>query len=211
MPHTPSSSLLERIFTSDLTTLTLEELFSVVLDIPATHIRQHLSTLFHAPSPLPRTLPGLTSDEIARLVAVSELISRYQRLAQEKISFTSPQEVATFFQTNGFVHEQSHVYLLLFNAQHGLLNSWYTPFHRGSPTLAHIRPTDIYREAIRYQAQAVVVVHTLATHDPTPNSEALDFIRTVGQTASTLDIKIHDYLTVGTRSFHALSMHPDLV
>ena len=103
-----------------------------------------------------------------------------------------------------------HIHLLLFNSEYELINTWYTPFHQGPPTLATIRPADIYREAIRYRAHSVVIVHTYATRNPTPTAEALDLIRTVGQTATTLDIRIHDYLTIGTQGVHALSRYPDL-
>lgn len=205
---TPPPSLLDRIFTHGPDTLTLEELYSVLLDIPPTEIRQLVATLLQAPT-VPRTLPGLTTEQIGRAVAIGELITRQQNAGKDRLTFWSPEEVATFFQSNGYVTDKSQVYLLLFDAEYRLINAWYTPLHQGLPTLVTIRPADIHREAIRHQARSVVLVHALATRNPTPTEEALDFVRAVIQTAATLEIRILDYLTIGTKSFHALSRHPD--
>lgn len=62
-------------------------------------------------------------------------------------------------------------------------------------TLAH--PREVFREALRQGATAIVCAHNHPSGDPTPSAADVRITRQLRESAQALDIDLHDHLIVG--------------
>ena len=62
-------------------------------------------------------------------------------------------------------------------------------------TLSH--PREVFREAIRHGATAVICVHNHPSGDPAPSSADLQITRQLREAAKAVDIHLHDHVILG--------------
>jgi DNA repair protein RadC len=63
----------------------------------------------------------------------------------------------------------------------------------GSP----VRVGEVFRDAVRRQAAALVVVHNHPSGDPSPSAEDLRITRELADAGRLLDIELMDHLVIG--------------
>ncbi len=75
--------------------------------------------------------------------------------------------------------------------------------HIGTLTMSPVGPREVFREAIRDGASAVIVAHNHPSGDPTPSPEDRVVTEKLKQVGELLDIPLLDHLVIGER--YALS------
>jgi DNA repair protein RadC len=60
-----------------------------------------------------------------------------------------------------------------------------------------VRVGEVFREAVRMQAAAMVVVHNHPSGDPSPSAEDLRITRELAEAGRLLDIELLDHLVIG--------------
>lgn len=71
----------------------------------------------------------------------------------------------------------------------------------GSLNTSVIRVNELFREAIRRNAAAIIVVHNHPSGDPSPSPEDVSVTRTIVAAGKTLDIEVLDHLVIGNQRF----------
>jgi len=74
----------------------------------------------------------------------------------------------------------------------------------GSLNTCVIRVGDLFREAIRQNCAAVIVVHNHPSGDPTPSPEDIAVTKTIVQAGELLDIEVLDHLIIGQQRYVSL-------
>ena len=69
--------------------------------------------------------------------------------------------------------------------------------YQGSTNKAQVRIAEVFREAIRANAVAIVVVHNHPSGDPTPSSADIELTRALIEAGSLLDITLLDHMIIG--------------
>lgn len=69
--------------------------------------------------------------------------------------------------------------------------------YRSTVNAVQIRPAEIFKEAVRNNAVAIVVAHCHPSGDPTPSPEDVQATRILVQAGKNLDIDILDHVVVG--------------
>jgi DNA repair protein RadC len=67
----------------------------------------------------------------------------------------------------------------------------------GNPAGTSVRVGEVYRDAVRRQAAAIVVVHNHPSGDPSPSGEDLRLTAELAQAGRLLDIDLLDHLVLG--------------
>jgi len=67
----------------------------------------------------------------------------------------------------------------------------------GTATAALAHPREVFREAVRETAAAVVCVHNHPSGDPAPSTADIHVTRQLREAARTLDIELLDHVIVG--------------
>lgn len=90
-------------------------------------------------------------------------------------------------------HEELRVVLL--NTKNAVIAS--STVYVGNLAGSSVRVGELYREAVRRQAAALVVAHNHPSGDPTPSAEDLRITRELSEAGRLLDIELLDHLVIG--------------
>lgn len=71
---------------------------------------------------------------------------------------------------------------------------------QGSVSRTPVHPRDVFCEAVRYRAYAIIVAHNHPSGDPEPSKEDIEITERLIETGKLLGIKVVDHLVLGSPS-----------
>lgn len=98
--------------------------------------------------------------------------------------------------------EQEHLRVLMLNIKHEV-----TAVHevyKGSLSASPVRVAEVFREAIRRNAAAVILVHNHPSGDPAPSAADAQVTRQLVEAGRLLDLAVLDHVVIGLRGFSSL-------
>lgn len=143
-----------------------------------------------------KALQLVTVMEVARRVIVQEQAAAPQLQSAEAIAahclpFVRGLEVEKFW-------------VLCLNRKNRLIRRVEVTSGTAGSTLVH--PREVFREAIREGASAIVCVHNHPSGDPAPSAADLRVTRQLREASHAVEIDLLDHVIVGTRSADAAGM-----
>lgn len=149
-------------------------------------------------------IKGIGRDKAATLCAAVEFGKRLtqRQLVGSQPNFGSAQVVADYFmQRLRFLdHEELHVCYL--NIKNRLLHEQCISHGGMSSSIAD--PRLIMREALRWRATAMILVHNHPSGDPAPSPEDVELTRRLVQAGEILEIRVLDHIVIGDGIFASL-------
>ncbi|MDB5058830.1 MAG: hypothetical protein JWO59_2302 [Chloroflexi bacterium] len=76
--------------------------------------------------------------------------------------------------------------------------------YQGSVNSTSFRVGELFREAVRHNATALILVHNHPSGDPTPSPEGVQFTRTLVEAGKMMDIEVLDHLVIGRGKYVSL-------
>ena len=98
--------------------------------------------------------------------------------------------------------EQEHLKVVILDTQNHVLKI-HTAYI-GSLNTAVVRPCELFREAIRLNAAAIIVLHNHPSGDPSPSAEDVYVTRQIVEAGKLLGIDCLDHLVVGSNLWVSL-------
>lgn len=144
-------------------------------------------------------IPGIGPIKALQLVAVMELARRVIRgKLGESPLLESPEAVFEFARpiTQGLEIEK--FWTLCLNRKNRLIREIEVTVGTANSSLVH--PREVFREAIRLGASAIIVFHNHPSGDPAPSAADIQVTRRLRDAAEILDIDLLDHVVIG---------HPD--
>jgi DNA repair protein RadC len=139
---------------------------------------------------------GLGDAKAVRLKAALELGRRLAALSPEdRPQVTSPDDVANLLQIEMAALEQEQLRVVLLDTKHRILGT--RTVYQGSVNQAQVRVGEIYRDAVRQNATAIVAVHNHPSGDPTPSAADVSLTVEMVRAGEMLDIDLLDHLIIG--------------
>lgn len=132
--------------------------------------------------------------EIGRRLATSSDEGRFQ--------VRSPTDVARLFMLDMMALDQEELWVACLDTKNRLQKI--AKVYRGSVNSAQIRVGEIFKEAIRLNAPAIVVAHNHPSLDPSPSPEDILITRQIVDAGKLLDIDTLDHLVIGGNRFVSL-------
>ena len=117
----------------------------------------------------------------------------------------SPGDVANLLMSDMAYFEQEHLRVLLLNMKNYVLNNWRESLYVGTLNSSVLRVAEIFRQAIRANAAAIIVAHNHPSGDPTPSPEDIRVTRDIRQAGTLLDIELLDHVVIGKQRFVSIS------
>lgn len=146
---------------------------------------------------------GLGQAKTAQLKAALELGRRILLAAPEdRFIVRSPTDVAQLLMAEMAHLEQEHFRVLYLDTRNRLLGS--ETVYVGSLNASHIRVSEVFRDAVKRNCAAIIVVHNHPSGDPTPSPEDVEVTRQLVAAGDLLDIEVLDHLIVGQQRFVSL-------
>jgi DNA repair protein RadC len=141
-------------------------------------------------------LAGVASPVASRLPAVVELGQRLARTTQPTAwTIRSPTDAAEPLVDAMGSLEREELRVLLLDTKNVVVAE--RTVYRGNLAGSSVRVGEVYRDAVRACAAAVIVVHNHPSGDPAPSGEDLRITAELAEAGRLLDIELLDHLIVG--------------
>jgi DNA repair protein RadC len=211
----PSERPRERLQTLGASTLSNADLLAILLRTgtaqeTAIDLAQRLLVTFGGLAGLVRAnfaelcaQHGLGMAKAATLKAALEL-GRRLALAQpdERPLVHSPADVAGLLMSEMGLLDQEQLRVVLLNNKNAVLAS--PIVYQGNVNTSVIRLAELFREAVRHNAVAIIVAHNHPSGDPTPSPEDVRVTEQLIAAGKTLDIEVLDHLVIGQQRYVSL-------
>lgn len=145
-----------------------------------------------------RRLRGIGRVKALQLMAVMEVARRVLgQQAGDMPDLGNPDLVATYFKPICVGLAVEKFWVLCLNRKNRLLKRVEVSSGTASSSLVH--PREVFREAIKEGALAVVCIHNHPSGDPTPSSADVQVTRQLRDAAKTVGIDLLDHVIIGTK------------
>jgi DNA repair protein RadC len=144
-----------------------------------------------------RRLKGVGRTKAQQLVAMLEIGRRAMRAQEPAPMLNKPELIYEHMlpEIQGLAVEK--FYVLCLNRKNRLLKQVEVTTGTATSSLAH--PREVFREAIRHGATAVVCVHNHPSGDPGPSGADVQVTRCLRDASKAVDIELLDHVIVGLR------------
>ncbi len=146
---------------------------------------------------------GIGPAKAAQVKAAIELGRRLSvATPEERPAIQSPEDAAALLLYEMGALEQEHLKVLLLDTRNRLIRM--VEVYRGSLNSSMIRVGEVFRDAVRANANAILVAHNHPSGDPTPSPEDVAVTRAMVEAGRLLDIELLDHIVIGKNRFVSL-------
>ncbi|HUV52728.1 MAG TPA: JAB domain-containing protein, partial [Dehalococcoidia bacterium] len=107
----------------------------------------------------------------------------------------SPADIVNLLQGEMAFLEQEELWLVLLNTKNQVLGI--PRVYKGSINTSLIRVGELFKEAVRENCPALIVVHNHPSGDPTPSPEDVKVTEQIVKAGKLLDIDVLDHIIIG--------------
>lgn len=155
-----------------------------------------LTGLHRAPFEDLKQQHGLGDAKASQIKAAIELGRRLPlECPEERPAINSPGDAAALVQYEMSALEQEHLRVILLDRRNRVLET--AEVYKGSVNSSQIRVGEVFKEAIRKNASALIVIHNHPSGDPTPSPDDVAVTRAIVQAGKLLDVEVLDHLVIG--------------
>jgi DNA repair protein RadC len=148
-------------------------------------------------------IKGVSTAKIAQLKAAMELGRRLLITSPDaRPQITSPLDAANLLMLEMGGLEQENLRTLLLDTKNRVLAS--PTIYIGNVNASIIRVSEVFRDAVRENATAIIVAHNHPSGDPTPSPEDVQVTRSIVEAGLLLGIEVLDHLVIGHQRFISL-------
>ncbi len=139
---------------------------------------------------------GMGEAKAAQVKAALE-IGRRLLLAQpeQRAVITSPADVANLLLLEMAHLEQEHLKVVCLNTKNHVLK--HITVYIGSINSSAVRIGEVFKEALKQNAAAIIIAHNHPSGDPTPSSEDIAVTREIVDAGKLLGVDVLDHLVIG--------------
>lgn len=143
-----------------------------------------------------RRAKGIGRVKSAQVRAVFEIATRVLQQETDSPVFDSAERAARYLRpiVNSLTVEK--FWVLCLNRKNRLIKCAEVTSGTATSALAH--PREVFREAVRASATAIIAAHNHPSGDPSPSSADVQVTRQLREAARTIDIALLDHVIVGS-------------
>lgn len=139
---------------------------------------------------------GLGDAKAVKLKAALELGRRLAALSPDQLpQISSPDDVVSLVGIEMASLDQEQLRVVLLDTKHRVIGQ--KTVYLGSVNQAQVRVAEVFRDAIRHNAVAVVAVHNHPSGDPTPSAADVALTSELAKAGTLLDIELLDHMIIG--------------
>ena len=132
--------------------------------------------------------------ELGRLVTIS--------CAGERPSIHSPADIASLVQYEMSVLEQEELRVVLLDTRNTVMDV--VTVYKGSLNSSQVRVGELFKDAIRRNAAAVILIHNHPSGDPEPSPDDVGITRSIVEAGKLMDIQVLDHMVIGAGRYISL-------
>jgi len=141
-------------------------------------------------------LDGIGPSRAAAIKAALELGRRMGKETQEeRPQIRSSADAAGILLWEIGNKEQEYFHIIYLDTRHRVLHN--ETLYRGTLNATYVRIAEIFREAVKHNAAAVLVGHNHPSGDPTPSPDDIALTRRLVDAGRLMEIEVVDHIVVG--------------
>ena len=146
-----------------------------------------------------RKIRGIGPVKALQLLAVMSFAKRVLKEdSSREVLFKSPEIVTQYFRTLTAGLEVEKFWVLCLNRKNRLLRC--VESTSGTATNSLVHPREVFREAIRLSASAIIAVHNHPSGDPSPSNADIKITQQLNEAGKTVGIHLLDHIVLGQKS-----------
>jgi DNA repair protein RadC len=114
---------------------------------------------------------------------------------EERFVISSPEDIARLLGLEMAALDQEQLRVVLLNTKNVVQRV--VTVYQGSVNAAQLRVGETFKDAIRYNCPAIVVVHNHPSGDPTPSAEDVSVTAELVKAGRLLDVSVLDHIIIG--------------
>lgn len=139
---------------------------------------------------------GIGEAKAAQIKAAIELGRRlHDSPPEEHPTINNPTQAADMVKYDMQALEHEELRVILLDTRNQVLEI--TQIYRGSVNTAQVRAADVFKQAVRRNATALIVVHNHPSGDPTPSPDDVAVTRELIKAGEMIDVKVLDHIVIG--------------
>ncbi|PKQ15959.1 MAG: hypothetical protein CVT67_07225 [Actinobacteria bacterium HGW-Actinobacteria-7] len=147
-------------------------------------------------------LDGIGPAGAARLLACLEMSRRASGPSTEvRPTISTPEDVVAVCGSRLRGLDREHFWTLALNTKNRLMRI--IEVSVGSLNASIVHPRELFKDAVRVSAAAVVVVHNHPSGDPTPSGADIQLTRRLVKAGDVLGVDVLDHVVIGDGGAHA--------
>ena len=162
-------------------------------------------------------LPGLcenTPEELAHVKGVGKAkacqilaaIELGRRVAthprKKRVSIGNPGDIVNLFMEKMRYYKEEHFCALLLDTKGKIIEE--VEVSVGDLNSAPVHPREVFKQAVKRSAAAVVLIHNHPSGDPTPSQDDLNITKRLAESAGILGINVLDHIIIGDGVYTSL-------
>ncbi|MQY55585.1 MAG: DNA repair protein RadC [Dehalococcoidia bacterium] len=146
---------------------------------------------------------GVGQAKAAQLKAALELGRRLSSThPEERAVVRTPQDVANLLMAEMSFLDQEQLKVVLLTSKNQVISI--PEVYKGNVNTSLIRPSELFREAVRENCPAIIVVHNHPSGDPDPSPEDIAVTEQIVAAGRVLDIEVLDHMIIGGQRYVSL-------
>ena len=139
---------------------------------------------------------GIGPAKATKLKASMEIANRILASnPNQKPKISSPDDITNLIGLEMSLLEQEQLRIVLLNTRNEVIGI--LTLYQGTTNQAQVRIAEVFRDAVRANAVAIIVVHNHPTGDPTPSSADIELTRSIVEAGEMLEIRVLDHMIIG--------------
>lgn len=149
------------------------------------------------------SMVGIGTAKAVQIKAALELGRRMVASApEERPKVTTPGDAANLLMSEMMFLEQEHLRVILLNTRNEVLSM--PTIYQGSLNTSVVRIGELFRQAVRANAAALIVAHNHPSGDPSPSPEDVSVTRQLVKAGKLLDVEVLDHIVIGHQRYVSL-------
>jgi len=136
-----------------------------------------------------------TATKIRAALQIGITLSKERYVADNEYTVHSPQDIAEFYKLEMSTHNQEVLKVILLNTRNIIIKD--INLYKGTKNMSNINIGETYREAIKANAAAIIVMHNHPSGNPCPSSDDISITKHLCEAGKTLDIELLDHIIIG--------------
>ena len=172
-------------------------------DVLAQYKDKGLAAIMHISPQEIASIHGIGLAKAATVVAAVELGRRLsERAARTLEKVEGPEDVARYVIPSLRFEQKEHFLAMFLDIRNRILTL--STISVGSLTSSIAHPREVFREAIRYSAASVILVHNHPSGDPAPSREDIQLTKQMMKAGEIMGIPVLDHVVVAGDNFVSL-------
>lgn len=117
----------------------------------------------------------------------------------ERMQVRNPADIADWLMADMAPLEQEHLRVVLLNTKNQLIRV--QELYRGSLNKSTVRVAELFKDAVRENAAAVIIVHNHPSGDPTPSTEDIVMTSRAVDAGRLMEVEVLDHLIIGEQRY----------